>query len=181
LVRPTSGDALIDGRPYRDLTQPRRVVGAVLEATGFHPGRRGRDHLRILAQVTGLPVTRVDEVLDQVELSGDAHRRIGGYSLGMRQRLGLAGALLGDPRILVLDEPANGLDPAGVAWLRGLLRKLADEGRTVVISSHVLSEVAQSADQIIIIHNGQLRFSGPLKEMGTSLETAFLELTGAGS
>jgi ABC-2 type transport system ATP-binding protein len=181
LVRATSGDALIDGRPYRDLTQPRRVVGAVLEATGFHPGRRGRDHLRILAQVTGLPVARVDEVLDQVELTGDAHRRIGGYSLGMRQRLGLAGALLGDPRILVLDEPANGLDPAGVAWLRGLLRKLADEGRTVVISSHVLSEVAQSADQIIIIHNGQLRFSGPLSEMGTSLETAFLELTGAGS
>jgi ABC-2 type transport system ATP-binding protein len=181
LVRATSGDALIDGRPYRDLTQPRRVVGAVLEATGFHPGRRGRDHLRILAQVTGLPVARVDEVLDQVELTGDAHRRIGGYSLGMRQRLGLAGALLGDPRILVLDEPANGLDPAGVAWLRGLLRKLADEGRTVVISSHVLSEVAQSADQIVIIHNGQLRFSGPLSEMGTSLETAFLELTGAGS
>jgi ABC-2 type transport system ATP-binding protein len=179
LVRPTSGEALIDGRPYRDLMHPRREVGAVLEATGLHPGRRGRDHLRILARAGGLPYRRVDEVLDQVELSGDAHRRTGGYSLGMRQRLGLAAALLGDPRVLILDEPANGLDPAGMAWLRGLLRDLATQGRTIVVSSHVLSEVAQSADQIVIIHNGRLRFTGPIAEVGTSLEATFLELTGA--
>jgi ABC-2 type transport system ATP-binding protein len=168
LVRPTGGEALIDGRRYRDLPQPRRVVGAVLEATGYHPDRSGRDHLQILASVTGVPQGRVDEVLDMVDLSGDAKRPVGGYSLGMRQRLGLAAALLGDPRVLVLDEPANGLDPQGMAWLRGLLRGLAAEGRTIVVSSHVLSEVAQTVDRVVIVSAGRLRFAGPLGELGSS-------------
>jgi len=187
LVRPAAGTALIDGRPYASLARPRRVVGAVLEATGFHPGRRGRQHLRILAEVTGVPDRRVHEVLDQVGLTADADRRVGGYSLGMRQRLGLAAALLGDPRVLVLDEPANGLDPAGMAWLRGLLRDLAGEGRAVVVSSHVLAEVAQTVDRVVIVHEGRLRFAGGLAELtGTDepLEAAFLRLTsevGAGA
>jgi ABC-2 type transport system ATP-binding protein len=181
LVRPSAGEALVGGRRYADLPQPRRTVGAVLEATGCHPGRRGRDHLRILAQVTGVPAGRVDEVLDQVGLADAADRRAGGYSLGMRQRLGLAAALLGDPPVLLLDEPANGLDPAGMAWLRGLLRDLAVGGRAVLVSSHVLSEVAQTVDQVVIIHEGRLRFAGPLGELGgrESLEAAFLRLTGA--
>jgi ABC-2 type transport system ATP-binding protein len=166
LVRPTAGEALIGGRRYQDLPQPRRVVGAVLEATGYHPDRCGRDHLQILARLTGVPRRRVGEVLDMVELAGDAHRRVGGYSLGMRQRLGLAAALLGDPRVLLLDEPANGLDPRGMAWLRDLLRGLAAEGRTVLISSHVLSEVAQTVDRVVIISAGRLRFAGPLRELG---------------
>jgi ABC-2 type transport system ATP-binding protein len=176
LIRPTSGVALIDGRRYAELARPRRVVGAVLEATGAHPGRSGRAHLRILAQVTGVPDSRVDAVVDQVGLAGAERRRVGGYSLGMRQRLGLAAALLGDPRVLVLDEPAGGLDPAGMAWLRGLLRDLAAEGRTVLISSHVLSEVAQTVDQVVIINAGLLRFAGPLRELG-DLEASFLRLT----
>jgi len=177
LVRPTAGEALINGRPYGRLAGPRRVVGALLEATGAHPGRRGRDHLRLLAQVTGMPVRRVDEVLDQVGLTSAAGRRVGGYSLGMRQRLGLGAALLGDPEILLLDEPANGLDPAGIAWLRGLLRDLAAEGRAVLISSHVLSEVAQTADDVVIVNEGRLRHAGPLAELD-DLEEAFLRLTG---
>jgi ABC-2 type transport system ATP-binding protein len=179
LVRPSAGEALIDGQPYQRLAQPRRTVGAVLEATGFHPGRRGRDHVRIAAQSASLPIERVDEVLDQVGLTGDAGRRVGGYSLGMRQRLSLAVALIGDPRALVLDEPGNGLDPAGMVWLRQLLRDLADEGRTVIVSSHVLSEIAQTVDHVVIIHEGQLRFAGPLADAGTSLEAAFLALTDA--
>ena len=180
LIRPTSGEALIGGRHYADLYRPRQVVGALLEATGFHPGRRGRDHLRVLAQAAGVPAKRVEEVLDLVELTDSADRRVGGYSLGMRQRLGLASALLGDPRVLILDEPANGLDPAGISWLRGLLRELAAQGRAVVISSHVLSEVEQTADAIVIIHEGRLRYSGPLDGLdGESLESAFLTLTGA--
>ena len=177
LVAPTSGEALIGGQRYTDLPHPRRTVGALLEATGFHPGRRGRAHLRILAQVTGVPGSRVDEVLDTVGLTGAADRRVGGYSLGMRQRLGLAGALLGDPGVLVLDEPANGLDPEGMAWLRGLLRRLATEGRTIIVSSHVLSEVAQTADHVVIVNDGTLRYAGPLADLGTSLEAAFLSLT----
>jgi len=180
LIRPTSGEALIGGRHYADLDRPRQVVGALLEATGFHPGRRGRDHLRVLAQAAGVPAQRVEEVLNLVELTDSADRRVGGYSLGMRQRLGLASALLGDPRVLILDEPANGLDPAGISWLRGLLRELAAQGRAVVISSHVLSEVEQTADAIVIIHEGRLRYSGPLDGLdGESLESAFLTLTGA--
>jgi ABC-2 type transport system ATP-binding protein len=150
----------------------------VLEATGFHPGRTGRDHLRILGRDAGVDQTRVDEVLDVVELTTAADRRVGGYSLGMRQRLGLAAALLGDPEVLILDEPANGLDPAGVAWLRGLLRGLATAGRTIVISSHVLSEVAQTVDQVVIIAAGSLRYAGSLDGLaGDSLESAFLDLT----
>ncbi|BCJ76367.1 ABC transporter [Catellatospora sp. IY07-71] len=180
LIRPTAGQALICGRPYADLPDPRRTVGAVLEATGFHPGRRGRDHLRIAAHSAGLPATRVEEVLDEVGLSEAAGRRVGGYSLGMRQRLGLAAALLGDPQVLVLDEPANGLDPAGMAWLRELLRGRAATGRTVIVSSHVLSEVAQTADHVVILAGGRLTFDGPmdrLREHAGSLEDAFLRLT----
>jgi ABC-2 type transport system ATP-binding protein len=180
LIRPTSGEALITGRPYARLDRPREVVGAVLESGGFHPGRRGRDHLRITAHAAGLPQSRVDEVLAEVGLDGDGHRRVGGYSLGMRQRLGLAAALLGDPQILVLDEPSNGLDPAGMAWLRGLLRARAAAGRTVIVSSHVLSEMAQTADHIVILARGRLTFAGPMTDLRTragSLEEAFLHLT----
>jgi ABC-2 type transport system ATP-binding protein len=180
LVRPTSGRALIGGRSYSQLAEPRRVVGAVLEATGFHPGRRGRDHLRVAAQAGGLPPARVDQVLDQVGLTEDAGRRVSGYSLGMRQRLGLAVALLGDPQVLILDEPANGLDPGGMAWLRGLLRDLADQGRTLAICSHLLAEMAQTVDRVVIISTGRLTFDGPLSSLtaaGESLEAAFLRLT----
>jgi ABC-2 type transport system ATP-binding protein len=166
LVRPTSGSALVGGRPYAELSEPRRVVGAVLEATGFHPGRRGRDQLRVLAEVTGVAPARVDEVLDLVGLTADAYRRVGEYSLGMRQRLGLGAALLGDPAALVLDEPANGLDPEGMAWLRDLLRALAGEGRTILVSSHVLSEVAQVADHVVIVNQGRLRYAGALRDLG---------------
>jgi ABC-2 type transport system ATP-binding protein len=179
LVRPDAGAALIDGRRYQELPDPRRTVGALLEAGGFHPGRSGRDHLRILAGVAGVARARVDEVLDRDGLPGDADRRVGGYSLGMRQRLGLAGALLGDPAVLVLDEPGNGLDPAGLAWLRTLVRGLAADGRTVLVSSHVLAEVAQTVDQVVIIHEGRLSFAGPVAGLGGDLESAFLRLTGA--
>ncbi|OJF13373.1 ABC transporter ATP-binding protein [Couchioplanes caeruleus] len=181
LVRPTAGTALIDGRPYAQLSEARRVVGALLEATGFHPGRTARDHLAITARLAGLPASRVGQVLDEVGLNGDAHRRVGGYSLGMRQRLGLAAALLGDPQVLILDEPGNGLDPAGMAWLRGLLRDLAAQGRTVIVSSHVLAEVAQTVDRVIVMHAGVVRFAGTLDELtapgAVGLEAAFLRLT----
>jgi ABC-2 type transport system ATP-binding protein len=156
LVTPTSGTARINGRPYRELADPIRHVGAVLEASSFHPGRSARNHLRVVATAAGLPLARADAVLAQVGLADAARRRVGGFSLGMRQRLGLAGALLGDPQVLVLDEPANGLDPEGVHWLRGLLRHLADQGRTVLVSSHVLAEVAQTVDQVVIIARGRL-------------------------
>jgi ABC-2 type transport system ATP-binding protein len=156
LVAPTSGTARIDGRPYRALDTPVRHVGALLEASSFHPGRSARNHLRVVATAAGLPRNRADAVLEQVGLAGAARRRVGGFSLGMRQRLGLAGALLGDPPVLLLDEPANGLDPAGMAWLRGLLRELADQGHTVLVSSHVLAEVAQTVDQVVIIASGRL-------------------------
>ena len=156
LVAPTSGTATIGGRPYRELADPARRVGAVLEASGFHPGRTARDHLRVLVTAAGLAPGRVDEVLEQTGLAAVGRRRVGGFSLGMRQRLGLAAALLGDPEVLVLDEPANGLDPEGVRWLRGLVRGLADQGRTVLVSSHVLAEVAQTVDQVVIIDRGRL-------------------------
>jgi len=155
LVRPTSGSARILGHPYRALETPTSEVGAVLEASSFHPGRSGRNHLRVVGAASGLPRSRVDEVLEIVGLSGDAGRRVGGYSLGMRQRLSLAAALLGDPRVFVLDEPANGLDPQGIRWLRELLQSLAREGRTILISSHVLAEVEQIADEVVIIHRGK--------------------------
>ena len=156
LVHPDTGGATVLGRTYRDLDRPLHRVGAVLEASEVHPGRSGRNHLRVLAAASGIPPSRVEEVLDLVELSAAAKRRVKGYSLGMRQRLGLATALLGDPEVLVLDEPANGLDPAGVRWLRDLLRSLAAEGRTILVSSHVLAEVAQTVDRVVIIHRGKL-------------------------
>ena len=182
LVRPDAGGALIGGVPYGRLARPRRTVGALLEASGFHPGRRARDHLLVLADAAGVAGTRVDEVLGQVGLAAAADRRVREFSLGMRQRLGLAGALLGDPQVLLLDEPANGLDPAGIAWLRGLLRGLADDGRTVIVASHVLSEIAQTADHVVIVSDGQVRFAGALGDIGASgnaLESAFLKLTAA--
>jgi ABC-2 type transport system ATP-binding protein len=181
LIRPSAGEVLIGGVPYRRLAQPRRRVGALLETAGFHPGRRARDHLRVLASPAGVPDRRVDEVLGLVDLSSSGNRRVREFSLGMRQRLGLAAALLGDPEVLLLDEPANGLDPAGIAWLRALLRSLAGEGRTIVVASHVLSEVAQTAEQVVIVTAGELRFAGPLRDlggMGGALESAFLKLTG---
>ena len=155
LVHPTAGRATVMGRLYRQLESPTQQVGAVLEATDFHPGRSGRNHLRVLAAATGIKRSRVEEVLEVVDLQGAAGRRAGGYSLGMRQRLSLAGALLGDPRILVLDEPANGLDPQGIRWLREFLRSLAAEGRTIFISSHVLAELEQIVDEVVIIHRGK--------------------------
>ena len=156
LITPTTGRATIDGRPYRELADPIRHVGALLDASGFHPGRSARNHLRVVATAAGLPAARADQVLAQVGLADVAGRRVGTFSLGMRQRLGLATALLGDPQVLVLDEPANGLDPEGVHWLRGLLRHLADQGRTVLVSSHVLAEIAQTVDQVVIIAAGRL-------------------------
>ncbi|HEU6443428.1 MAG TPA: ABC transporter ATP-binding protein [Gaiellaceae bacterium] len=156
LVRPDAGRAEVLGVPYARLDRPIQRVGAVLEASEVHPGRSGRNHLRVLAAAAELPRTRVEEVLNLVELAAGAKRRVKGYSLGMRQRLGLAAALLGDPEVLVLDEPANGLDPAGIRWLRDLLRSLASEGRTILISSHVLAEVAQTVDRVVIIHRGRL-------------------------
>ncbi len=165
LTIPTSGSATVDGRPYRELSDPVRVLGAVLEGPQFHPGRTGRNHLRVLASAAGLPTGRVDEVLKLVELDGAGGRRVKGYSLGMRQRLSLAGALLGDPRALVLDEPANGLDPQGIRWLRDFLRARAAEGRTVLISSHVLSEVAQTVDGVVVVSRGRLIAQGTVDEL----------------
>jgi ABC-2 type transport system ATP-binding protein len=165
LVHPTSGKATIDARRYRLLEEPARRVGAVLEATNFHPKRSGRNHLRVLAAAAGIPTSRVDELLDFVGLGSVARRRVGGYSLGMRQRLSVAGALLGDPQLLVLDEPANGLDPEGIRWLRDFLRGFAAEGRTVFISSHVLGEMQQLADEVVIIHHGRLVAHDPVEQL----------------
>jgi ABC-2 type transport system ATP-binding protein len=156
LVAPTSGDALVNGGHYRDLDQPRRVVGAVLDGPGAHPGHTAHAHLSILATAAGIPQRRVTEVLDLVHLSEHARRRVGGFSTGMRQRLALAAALLGDPQILILDEPANGLDPPGIIWMRNLLRELAGEGRTVLVSSHLLAELAEVAQRVVIIDRGRL-------------------------
>jgi ABC-2 type transport system ATP-binding protein len=167
LATPTSGWALVLGRPYADLDRPAQSVGAVLEATGFHPGRSGRDHLRTLGRAAGIPDSRTDDVLGMVELQAAGRRRVKGYSLGMRQRLGLAGALLGDPELLILDEPANGLDPEGVRWLRDFLRTFASEGRTVLVSSHALAEVAQTVDQVLIINHGRLVLESSLRQLTT--------------
>ncbi|HMK93249.1 MAG TPA: ATP-binding cassette domain-containing protein [Thermoleophilia bacterium] len=169
LAAPTAGKALVFGKPYAELERPALRVGAVLEATDFHPGRSGRDHLRSLGRAEGLPDSRADEVLGLVELQGAAPRRVKAYSLGMRQRLGLAAALLGDPELLILDEPANGLDPEGVRWLRDFLRAFASEGHTVLISSHVLAEVAQTVDQVVIINRGRLVIEAPLAELTARL------------
>jgi ABC-2 type transport system ATP-binding protein len=184
LAEPTAGEALVFGRHYRELDDPARRVGAVLESSDFHPGRSGRDHLRTLAVAAEIAPSRVEEVLELVELESAADRRVKTYSLGMRQRLGLAAALLGDPELLVLDEPANGLDPAGVHWLRRFLRRFAEGGSTVLLASHMLAEAALTVDHVVIIDRGQLVTSGSLDELterGGTLEDVFLELTGGAS
>lgn len=165
LVRPTGGTATIDGQTYQHLDDPGQVVGSALEATNFHPGRSGRDHLRVIAAAIKVPDSRVDELLDLVGISAAAKKRAGAYSMGMRQRLGLAAALLGDPRVLILDEPANGLDPEGIRWLRGFLRHLASEGKTILVSSHMLSEVEQTVDDVVIIANGRMVRQGSIAEL----------------
>jgi ABC-2 type transport system ATP-binding protein len=165
LVAPTSGGALVHGRRYRDLEHPRRLVGAVVDGPGAHPAHTARAHLRIIAVAAGLPARRVEEVLDLVELTEHAGRRVGGFSMGMRQRLALAGALLGDPGTLILDEPVNGLDPPGIVWVRELLRRLAGEGRAVLVSSHLLPELAEMADRIVIIDRGRLVADTSLAEL----------------
>jgi ABC-2 type transport system ATP-binding protein len=165
LATPTAGSATIGGQPYGQLADPFRHVGAVLESTGFHPGRRARDHLWVLATAAGLPLARAQEVLDQVGLAEAGDRRVKSFSLGMRQRLGLASALLGEPEVLILDEPANGLDPEGVHWLRRFLRGFADQGGTVLVSSHLLAEVAQTVDEVVIISRGRLVSQASLAEL----------------
>jgi ABC-2 type transport system ATP-binding protein len=165
LVRPSSGTATIGGKRYADIPHPQRVVGSALEATNFHPGRSGRNHLRVLADTAGVGARRVDEMLELVGIPAAARRRAGGYSMGMRQRLGLAAALLGDPAVLLLDEPANGLDPEGIRWLRGFLRHLSSEGRTILVSSHMLQEVEQTVDDVVIIANGRLVKQGTMREL----------------
>jgi ABC-2 type transport system ATP-binding protein len=180
LAQPTTGEALILGRRYDELENPMHRVGAVLESGDFDPGRSGRNHLRALALATDIPFERVEELLALVELEAAADRRVRTYSLGMRQRLGLASALLGEPELLLLDEPANGLDPAGVHWLRGFLRQFAESGRTVLVSSHVLAEVAQTVDAVVIINRGRLAATVALDELddgARSLEDLYLELT----
>lgn len=168
LVTPTSGAATINGRPYTQLGNPARVAGAVLENEGFHAKRTARNHLRVYAAAIGVPDQRVDEMLGLVGLSPAADRAAGGYSLGMRQRLSLATALLGDPQVLVLDEPSNGLDPEGIAWLRGFLQSFAKQGRTVLVSSHLLTEVEQMIDQVVIVSGGMTRYYGPLEQLRAS-------------
>jgi ABC-2 type transport system ATP-binding protein len=182
LAEPTEGQALVFGRRYVGLDVPTGRVGAILESSDFHPGRSGRDHLRTLALAGGVPTAGVEEVLALVDLGEASRRRVRTYSLGMRQRLGLAAALLGDPELLVLDEPANGLDPAGVHWLRGFLQRFANGGGTVLVSSHILAEAAQTVDHVVIIDRGRVVAAGRLDEVaedGKSLEEVFLGLTGA--
>ncbi len=179
LVTPTAGTATIAGQPYHELANPKATVGAMLEASGYHPGRSAVNALRVIAAAAGLPRSRAEEVLAEVDLADAAGRRVGGFSLGMRQRLGLAGALLGDPEVLVLDEPGNGLDPEGIRWLRGFLRRYAEQGRTVLVSSHALAEVAQTVDRVVIIAKGRLVTHSTLAELTQrgNLEDVFLELT----
>lgn len=182
LTRPDAGTATIDGNAYAELRNPLRTVGAMVDANVFHPKRTGRNALRVIARVAEISDGRVDHVLALVGLTDAAHRRVGGYSMGMRQRLGLAAALLGDPGVVVLDEPANGLDPHGVHWLRGLIRDLAAEGRTVFVSSHLLAELAQTIDDVVIIADGRLVTHEPMAALfertdGGSLEDVFLNLT----
>jgi ABC-2 type transport system ATP-binding protein len=173
LVTPDSGTATIGDVAYVDLPSPITKVGAVLEATSFHPGRTARVHLQALCLAASLSLDRVDHVLDEVDLVAAADRRVGGFSLGMRQRLALASALLGDPGVLILDEPANGLDPAGIHWLRGFLRALAAGGCTVLVSSHVLTEMALTADRVLIVDGGRLIADRAVDE---NLEETYLEL-----
>jgi len=179
LVSADAGTATIDGRAYRDLPEPLHTVGAVLEASGFHPGRTARGHLRAQAIAAHADPSRIDDVLDLVQLTEAGDRRMGGFSLGMRQRLGLAAALLADPEVLILDEPANGLDPEGVRWLRDLLRGFAAEGGTVLVSSHILAEVAQTVHDVVILDRGRLVKQAPLAALTEhgDLEDAYLNLT----
>lgn len=180
LDRIDAGTALLGGTPYRELRHPLRTVGAVLDGAGAHPSCTGRAHLRWVAAGAGISRRRVDEVLDLVELTEAAGRRVRTYSLGMGQRLGLAAALLGDPEILILDEPVNGLDPAGIRWMRDLMRQRAREGGTVLVSSHVLGELAEVADDVVVIADGRVRASGTLAEVAgkhRDLEEAFFALT----
>lgn len=172
LVNATSGSATIGGLRYRDIPDPALRVGAVLEATNFHPSRRARAHLRMMAIAAGIPQSRIGEVLELVGLTADARRKVGGYSMGMRQRLQLAGALLGDPAVLILDEPSNGLDPQGIAWLRDFLRHLARQGRTILVSSHLLAEMAQTVDDVVIVSQGQLRVQGPLSVLTSQAQSS---------
>jgi ABC-2 type transport system ATP-binding protein len=184
LDRPDAGRATIGGRAYHDLAWPLREVGAQLEARAFHPARSARSHLRALAAAGNIPDSRVDEVLGTVGLSDAARRRAGKFSLGMSQRLGLASALLGDPGVLILDEPVNGLDPQGIRWIRTLLRSLAAEGRTVLVSSHLISEIALVADHLIVIGSGRLLADTTVTDLAArsgSLEDAFLTLTSGGA
>ncbi|MET0426098.1 MAG: ATP-binding cassette domain-containing protein, partial [Actinoplanes sp.] len=172
LVTPTSGTATIGGARYVDLTDPVQHVGAVLEASSAHRGRTGRNHLRVICRAAGLPDKRSDEVLELVGLTPAANRKFKGYSLGMKQRLGIAAAMLGNPRVLVLDEPANGLDPEGIRWMRDLLKALAAEGRTILVSSHLLGEMQQLADDVVIVAAGQLVRQGPVEEVLSGMGTA---------
>ncbi|RIQ11769.1 ABC transporter ATP-binding protein [Jiangella rhizosphaerae] len=180
LDRPTSGTALVDGRPYHELRRPLCVIGSVLDGSGAHRSRSARQHLTWLARSNGIPRRRVGEVLEQVGLAGAARVRAGRLSLGMGQRLGLAAALLGDPAALVLDEPVNGLDPEGIRWIRGLLRSHADAGGTVLLSSHLMAEVAELADDLVVIAAGRVVAAGPLDRVTAghrTLEDAFFALT----
>jgi ABC-2 type transport system ATP-binding protein len=184
LDRPDTGQATVNGRPYRELRQPLRQVGVMLEARSFHPGRSARAHLRALADSNAIPGRRVEEVLGLVGLGAAGGRRAGKFSLGMAQRLGIAAAMLGDPPIVILDEPVNGLDPEGVRWIRNLMKSLAGEGRTVLISSHLISEVAQTADELIVIGQGRLLAHTTVAELAAtadSLEDAFFRLTESAS
>lgn len=179
LVNPTSGTALIKGKEYRDLTHSSQVVGALLDSRGFHPGLTAQQNLVVMATAASVRQSRIDEVLDLVELSSVRNKRTKGFSLGMKQRLSLAIALLGDPEILVLDEPANGLDPQGIVWLRNLLKNFAATGKTVLVSSHQLTEMQNTIDDLIIINKGRLVTAGAINEVcrGRSLEETFLSLT----
>jgi ABC-2 type transport system ATP-binding protein len=181
LVRPDRGQATIDGRPFTELPNPGRLVGTLLDASAMNSGRTGRATLRIAAAMVGMPAARADELLAAVELGRAARRRVGTYSLGMRQRLGLALALIGRPRVLILDEPANGLDPEGIAWIRGTLRDFADRGGTVLLSSHLLHEIEAIADRLVIIAGGRIvansRAGELIRGSGQSLEEMFLSLT----
>lgn len=165
LTAATSGTALIEGRPFRELTDPGRVVGSIVDGVDYHPGRRAIEELRISARTIGVPAARADEVLEMVGLGTAGRKRVGQYSLGMRQRLGIAQALLGDPRVLLLDEPANGLDPEGIRWIRELLRWLADDGRAVLVSSHLIGEIARLADRVVVIREGRFVAAGTIDEL----------------
>ena len=179
LVNPTGGEALIKGGPYSALSNPIKEVGAVLDSRGFHPGLTALQNLKVMASASGIDFSRIQEVLKVVDLEGATNKRTKGFSLGMKQRLSLAIAMLGDPEILILDEPANGLDPIGIVWLREFVRKLASEGRTILVSSHQLAEMQNTVDDVLIINKGILVAQGSIDEIrqGKSLEEAFLELT----